>query len=87
MNCGDLFINTFLHLSHLDGKMSENIISQLMRFYFGGALGLPRSSWFSLISFFKMTSKQCFVLPANNQIFSCLYCFMHTMKCAHRGST
>lgn len=84
MNCSDLFINTFLYRSHLDGKTSENIISQLMGFYFSAALVLPRSSWFSLISFFKMTSKQRIVLGANNQISSCLYCFMHTMKRAHR---
>lgn len=53
-----------------------------MGFYLSAALLLPRLSWFSLISFFKMTSKQRFVLCTNNQISSCLYCFIHSVKCA-----
>lgn len=63
-------------------QMSENIISQLMGFYLSAALLLPCLSWFSLISFFKMTSKQHFVHRTNNQTCSCLYCFLHSVKCA-----
>lgn len=57
-----------------------------MGFYLSAALVLPHLSWFSLISFFKLTSKQCFVLRTNNPISSCLYCFIQPVKCAHRDS-
>lgn len=63
-------------------QLSENIISQLMGFYLSAALLLPRLSWFSLISFFKMTSKQhlCAVLIIRSPL---VYCFTHSVKCAH----
>lgn len=55
-----------------------------MEFYLSAALVLPRLSWFSLISFFKMTSKQHFVLCTDNQSSCCLYCLLQLVKYAHR---
>lgn len=82
MNCSVSFINSFLICLIQMVQLSENIISQLMGFYLSAALLLPRLSWLSLISFFKMTSKQhlCVALIIRSPL---VYCFTHSTKCAH----